>query len=113
MSKIQGTRPYLPNDFLITKILSTKVDTYSYGIVLFELSTGMKAYDDSREEYKFLKDFIECWREDETVLVDVKAGNNYSMEIFGNLMALGKWCSNRKAADRPEMALVYTKFDKI
>ncbi|KOX69995.1 Serine/threonine-protein kinase pelle [Melipona quadrifasciata] len=48
VSKIHGTRPYLPEEFLHGRKLSTKIDTYSYGIVLFELATGLSAYDESR-----------------------------------------------------------------
>ena len=33
VSKIQGTRPYLPHEYLRSKELSTKVDVYSYGVV--------------------------------------------------------------------------------
>jgi serine/threonine protein kinase len=33
VSKVHGTRPYLPDEFLRGKQMSTKVDTYSFGIV--------------------------------------------------------------------------------
>lgn len=46
-AQLCGTRPYLPREFLINRTLSTKVDTYSFGIVLLELATGLRAYDKS------------------------------------------------------------------
>lgn len=49
VSRIYGTQFYLPNEFLGAKCLSTKVDTYSYGIVLYELVTGWKVKDSTRE----------------------------------------------------------------
>jgi interleukin-1 receptor-associated kinase 1 len=33
VSRVHGTRPYLPDEFLRGKQISTKVDTYSFGIV--------------------------------------------------------------------------------
>lgn len=50
VSKIYGTQFYLPYEFLGAKSLSTKVDTYSYGIVLYELVTALKVKDSTREQ---------------------------------------------------------------
>ena len=33
VSRVHGTRPYLPDEFLRGKKFSTKVDTYSFGVV--------------------------------------------------------------------------------
>lgn len=55
VSRVYGTRPYLPREFLVDRTLSTKVDTYSFGIVLLELATGLKAYDKS---YEFLNKYV-------------------------------------------------------
>lgn len=52
VSRVYGTKPYLPAEFLLYKILSIKVDSYSFGIVLFELATGLRAYDN--RSYKYL-----------------------------------------------------------
>ena len=53
VSRVHGTRPYIPEEYLRDKKLSTKVDCYSYGVVLFELCTGLRAFDDKRH-HKFL-----------------------------------------------------------
>lgn len=53
VSRVHGTRPYLPDEYLRSKKLSTKVDSYSFGIVLFELATGQRAYEEQRPK-KFL-----------------------------------------------------------
>ena len=34
VSRVHGTRPYLPDEFLRGKKFSTKVDTYSFGVVI-------------------------------------------------------------------------------
>ncbi|XP_074110033.1 serine/threonine-protein kinase pelle [Cotesia typhae] len=113
VSKVHGTKPYLPEEFLRGKILSTKVDTYSYGIVCFELATGLPAYDDARIKHKFLKDFIDSWSDKDIFFLKDKKAGNESEKVFGNLILLGKWCSNRLAKDRPEMELVFNKLNSI
>ncbi|XP_053971437.1 serine/threonine-protein kinase pelle isoform X3 [Hylaeus volcanicus] len=113
VSKIHGTRPYLPEEFLHGRKLSTKVDTYSYGIVLFELATGLSAYDDSRLENKFLKDFIDSWEDRYLpLLIDNKAGEK-DKQVYNNLMFLGKWCTNHMAQNRPEMDYVFKKLNDL
>lgn len=44
VSRVYGTKPYLPREFLYERTLSTKVDTFSFGIVLLELATGLRAH---------------------------------------------------------------------
>lgn len=113
VSKIHGTRPYLPEEFLHGRKLSTKVDTYSYGIVLFELATGLPAYDKSRLGNRFLKDFIDSWEDkDLPLLIDKKAGEK-DKQVYNNLMILGKWCTNRMAQNRPEMDYVFKKLNDL
>jgi interleukin-1 receptor-associated kinase 1 len=40
VSRVHGTRPYLPDEFLRGKQMSTKVDTYSFGIVSIDYELG-------------------------------------------------------------------------
>ncbi|WKY06887.1 hypothetical protein Q1695_006790 [Nippostrongylus brasiliensis] len=47
-SHVKGTLAYLPPEFITNRILSTKLDVYSFGIVLLEICTGMRAFMDSR-----------------------------------------------------------------
>ncbi|OAD57792.1 Serine/threonine-protein kinase pelle [Eufriesea mexicana] len=113
VSKIHGTRPYLPEEFLHGRKLSTKVDTYSFGIVLFELATGLLAYDKSRLENRFLKDIIDKWEDkDLSLLIDKKAGER-NKQVYRNLMMLGKWCANHMAQNRPEMDYVFKKLNDL
>lgn len=113
VSKIHGTRPYLPEEFLHERKLSTKVDTYSYGIVLFELATGLPAYDESRLENKFLKDLIDTLENKDLILLtDKKAGEKYK-QVFNNFIVIGKWCSNHMAQNRPEMYDVFKKLNDL
>ncbi|XP_006615619.1 serine/threonine-protein kinase pelle isoform X1 [Apis dorsata] len=113
VSKIHGTRPYLPEEFLHERKLSTKVDTYSYGIVLFELATGLPVYDESRLENKFLKDLIDTLKNEDLVLLTDKKAGEKDKQVFDNFMILGKWCSNHMAQNRPEMYNVFKKLNDL
>lgn len=94
--------------------MSTKVDTYSYGIVLFELATGLPAYDESRLENKFLKDLIDTLEdEDELILLTDKKAGEKDKQVFKNFIVLGKWCSNHMAQNRPEMYDVFKKLNDL
>nr|BBG28461.1 adaptor protein Pelle/IRAK [Gryllus bimaculatus] len=101
ISRIHGTLAYLPIDFLRNKQLSTKVDTYSFGIVMFELATGLRAFDEKRPE-KFLKDFIEKYPNNVLELSDKKPGLVNHL-VFDYLMELAKRCVCSQARERPEM----------
>ncbi|GCB60816.1 hypothetical protein scyTo_0012804 [Scyliorhinus torazame] len=54
---LQGPLAYLPDEFIRFRWLSVKVDTFSFGIVLAEILTGIKAVDESRQPV-FLKDLV-------------------------------------------------------
>lgn len=110
VSRIHGTRPYLPDDFLRSKQFSTKVDTYSFGIVLFELATSLPAYSREREE-KFLKDHVENFQGDLINLKDSRAAGGE--EIFFNLLEVGKGCVRKRAKERPEMVQVLIQLEEV
>ncbi|XP_046439837.1 serine/threonine-protein kinase pelle-like isoform X2 [Daphnia pulex] len=109
VSRVLGTRPYLPDEYLRGKKISTKVDTYSFGIVLFELGTGLRAYD-SHREHPYLRDQIE--NSGQTDLRDVKAGQ-VCVALYQPLMHLGWLCASTKAKDRPEMVKVLQDLDQL
>lgn len=112
VSKVHGTRPYLPDEFLRHKKFSTKVDTHSFGIVMFELATGLRAYDDQRP-HKFLKDLIENSNDQELALLMDKKGGPDDQQTFPNLIMLGKCCTSRKPKERPEMVTVLQELNAM
>lgn len=110
VSRVHGTKPYLPDDYLRSKKLSVKVDTYSYGVVLFELCTGLRAYDEKRKERgKFLKDLVDDTTDEES-LRDRNAGINHE-EVFTFLYKLGKDCVHSAAGKRPDMTTVFKELE--
>lgn len=111
VSRIHGTRPYLPDEFLRANKLSTKVDTYSFGVVLFEIATGLTAYSVKREN-KFLRDHVIDFEGDLNELKDSRAPPE-GEKIFEGLTAIGKMCVQTKATHRPEMVTVLTQLESV
>uniref|UniRef100_A0A8D9AEC6 non-specific serine/threonine protein kinase n=1 Tax=Cacopsylla melanoneura TaxID=428564 RepID=A0A8D9AEC6_9HEMI len=111
LSRVSGTRPYLPYEYLMDKILSTKVDVYAFGIVLFELATGMGPYDSTRKrDGKFLRDFVlihAAENRDMQGIVD-KIPGLYNVSIADIFFNIGKLCVSLDRKDRPEMSQVCT-----
>ncbi|KAF0289750.1 Serine/threonine-protein kinase pelle [Amphibalanus amphitrite] len=110
VTRVHGTRPYLPDEYLRSRKLSEKVDTFSFGVVLFELTTGLPAYDDKRP-IKMLKALVEE-APDKNALMDRKGGVE-DQDIFPALLRVGELCVSRRAKDRPEMVQVLTELDNI
>lgn len=109
VSKVYGTKPYLPVEFLGYKTLSTKVDTYSFGVVLLELVTGLRAYDKVRT-HKFLTRHILSKLADNVPVEELMDPSlpvdPYAVEICRNLITLGKVCISERPEQRPEMVMV-------
>lgn len=120
VSRVYGTRPYLPAEFLTEKALSTKVDTYSFGVVLLELATGLRAYHRS---YGFLHRYTRQFDEASGFQLmpqllpppasnsDAGADVEQSRFTFCVLMHLGRQCTEALAVRRPEMVRVMTSLE--
>ncbi|XP_065211134.1 pelle-like serine/threonine-protein kinase pik-1 [Planococcus citri] len=111
ITKIQGTKPYLPHEFLRGRKLSVKVDTYGFGVVLFELGTGLRAYDGSRKE-RFLRDHCHEAENNSVYLNDSKAGPEEDY-YYVLLIKLGVQCTHDTAKSRPLMADVLKELDNM
>ncbi|XP_028137592.1 serine/threonine-protein kinase pelle [Diabrotica virgifera virgifera] len=110
VSRIHGTRPYLPEEFLRAKKFSTKVDTYSFGVLLFELATSLSPHSEHREE-KFLRDHVVNYPGDILELKD-KRVKDYD-DCFKGILEIGKMCVKRWAKERPEMIDVLIMLEKV
>ncbi|UMM29485.1 hypothetical protein L5515_011819 [Caenorhabditis briggsae] len=115
-SHIKGTLAYLAPEFITSKILTTKLDVYSYGIVLLEIASGQRAYSESRET-RGLVDFCQLNKELarrqkiplREILIDRKApalANEFEEQFWDTLLEIGLAgvCVDRKL--RPTMAQV-------
>lgn len=114
VSRVFGTRPYLPPDYCHDRRLNTKVDTYSFGVVLLELATGLPSV------HKTLGMLTKRVRQvgaagwpqmmanvtpSPTAAVGVGGveGDGFAFDL---LMRLGVKCTEADAALRPDMETV-------
>ncbi|GAB0094793.1 Serine/threonine-protein kinase pelle [Sergentomyia squamirostris] len=115
VSRVYGTKPYLPAEFLAFRSLSTKVDTYSFGVVLFELMTGLRAYD-HRRTHKFLtRHIIEACAKNVSIdnLIDLSCpADDVAKRACMMIIQLGCWCTRDRADERPEMVEVWEDIEK-
>lgn len=115
VSRVYGTRPYIPKEFYDRKELSTKVDTYSFGVVLYEIGTGLRAWDDRRTD-KHLKDYIARAVHD-SVHVSELMDKSLPMDADGlhccyNMLMVGHLCTADDPKQRPDMVAVMWHLDK-
>ncbi|XP_025406121.1 uncharacterized protein LOC112680294 isoform X2 [Sipha flava] len=111
VSRVCGTKPYLPDDFCQSKIMSTKVDTFSFGVVMFEIATGLKAFNRFKN-YNYLMDFVNNYTSSLIDIADKTAGEDF-YHVSVALISLGKTCVVEIAKNRPEMVVVYMKLKNI
>lgn len=108
VTRVTGTLPYLPEEFLRAKQFSTKIDTYSFGVVLFELATGKPPADSKCLLRNFVMDFPE------ENLMQLKDPNLVGGEdVFRGLVSIGKMCVQRRARDRPQMIEVLLMLENV
>uniref|UniRef100_A0A7G3AXW8 non-specific serine/threonine protein kinase n=2 Tax=Lutzomyia longipalpis TaxID=7200 RepID=A0A7G3AXW8_LUTLO len=114
VSRVYGTKPYLPAEFLGYRSLSTKVDTFSFGVVLFELVTGLRAYDHKRTHKFLTRHIMAACAENVSIdqLIDKSCPADAVIEKACSMMiSLGRFCTADRPEDRPEMVKVLSFFD--
>ncbi|XP_058825110.1 serine/threonine-protein kinase pelle-like [Topomyia yanbarensis] len=112
VSRVYGTRPYIPREFITHRQLSTKVDSFSYGLVLYEIITGQRVYDEKRKMAKHLKDIVLHAAQsgyDIRMLMDrsLSADDGQTVNICKVLLKAGFSCTADDPEKRPEMVDVY------
>lgn len=89
--------------------ITTKVDVFSYGVVLMELLTGLMALDESRsEESRYLAEWF--WRiksSKEKLMAAVDPALSDDEDTFGTIFIIAELaghCSAREPNHRPDMS---------
>ena len=105
-----GTKPYLPHEFMLKNLFSTKVDVFSFGVVLFEIATGFKAYDKTKKNpflYDQMAKIDESSMEGIRKVIDTSTPNDEAcFNLCQLLIYLGKKCCDHNPNYRPDMESV-------
>ncbi|KAF2290500.1 hypothetical protein GH714_014143 [Hevea brasiliensis] len=107
-TRIAGTFGYLAPEYAVTGRVTTKVDVFSFGVILMELITGRKALDDSQPEesmhlvtwFRRLHLNKESFHKaiDPTIDLDEE-----TLASISTVAELAGHCSAREPSQRPDM----------
>lgn len=107
-TRLAGTFGYLAPEYAVTGKVTTKVDVFSFGVVLMELLTGLMALDEERPEAKrYLAEwFWTIKSSSETLMAAIDPVLDIKEEVLEsiNIVAdLAGHCTAREPNHRPEM----------
>lgn len=107
-TKLAGTFGYLAPEYAVMGKITTKVDVFSFGVVLMELLTGMMALDEGRsEESRYLAEWF--WRiksSKEKLMAAIDPALDADEETFESISAIAELaghCTAREPSHRPDM----------
>ncbi|CAK8544147.1 unnamed protein product [Lathyrus sativus] len=108
VTKLAGTFGYLAPEYAVTGKITTKVDVFSFGVVLMELLSGLMALDEDRpEESQYLAAWFWNIKSDKKKLMaaidptlDI---NEETFESVSIIAELAGHCTAREPNQRPEM----------
>ncbi|XP_022123457.2 serine/threonine-protein kinase pelle [Pieris rapae] len=117
VSRVHGTRPYLPDEYLRSRVLSPAVDVFSYGVVMLEMATALPVLDRTRKVL-LLSDFMHQQARENvpfSVLEDriLRGTPNSNPTLCSAFIDIGLHCTRLIRHERPSMLDVYKRLDAI
>ncbi|KAK9734617.1 hypothetical protein RND81_04G152200 [Saponaria officinalis] len=107
-TRLAGTFGYLAPEYAVTGKITTKVDVFSYGVVLMELLTGLVALDEDRsEETRYLAEWFGRIKSNtDHLLSAIDPALNIKEDAFESITIiadLAGHCTARDPNHRPDM----------
>ncbi|XP_065878559.1 lysM domain receptor-like kinase 3 [Euphorbia lathyris] len=111
-TRLVGTFGYMPPEYAQYGDISTKVDVYAFGVVLYELISAKQAVVKTNEFITESKGLVALFEEvlsqadpkdDLCKLVDPKLGDNYPVDSVHKMAQLAKACTQENPQLRPSM----------
>lgn len=116
-TRVMGTYGYCAPEYAMSGKLTLKSDIYSLGVVLLELITGRKAYDNSKEAGEqnlvvwsrpFLKD-----RRKFVHMVDPLLNGQFSVRSLHHAVAITAMCIQEQVSFRPIISDIVVALDYL
>ncbi|CAH2073057.1 unnamed protein product [Thlaspi arvense] len=117
LTRFMGRTEYVPPEYVISGHLGTKSDVYTFGVILLELLTGLKALDGEKNQNKqglhtstkpFLSD-----RNKIREIIDPRLGNDYPVNAATQMGKLIKRCIKLDTEKRPLMQQIVDDLNDI
>ncbi|KAJ8561048.1 hypothetical protein K7X08_027238 [Anisodus acutangulus] len=110
-TRLAGTFGYLAPEYAVTGKVTTKIDVFSFGVVLMELVTGLTALDEHRsEETRYLVEwFWQIKSNKENLLASVDPALDAKEDIHKSICIMAELaghCTARDPNHRPDMSHV-------
>ncbi|KAD5802695.1 hypothetical protein E3N88_14055 [Mikania micrantha] len=108
-SRVVGTRGYMPPEYLIDGIISTKIDVFSFGVLLLEIISSKMNYVsyDVEHPLNLLGLAWELWNQGKGLeLMDPVLEDTCSPKEVMTCIHVGLLCVQDHATDRPTMSEV-------
>lgn len=107
-TRLAGTFGYLAPEYAVTGKITTKVDVFSFGVVLMELLTGLVALDDQRpEENRYLAEWFGKIKSDkDSLIASIDPALDAKEDIYETIYSIAELaghCTSRDPNHRPEM----------
>ena len=108
---VVGTCGYMAPKYAINRSLTTKVDVYSFGIILLEMLSGRKPYHaNENNEERYMVGFVAPYIAQKEIhrILDPKVPppSPLEMEALANVASLALDCVSKKHVLRPSMTKV-------
>ncbi|GMH06465.1 hypothetical protein Nepgr_008305 [Nepenthes gracilis] len=108
---IVGTKGYMAPEYLENGLITTKLDVYSYGVLMLEILTGKEVATLYEETTACLSEVLEAvlcedeydGKENLTPLIDPSLQGHYPAEVAMAVVRLADGCLRKDAGSRPPM----------